>query len=622
MHYKEITPAETVKRLKKILSDIHIETEEQWQKESSIGTWALRVVLKGTNIGTNGKGVSKEFSLASAYAELFERYQNDLLGNVSDMGNKTQYAFFSNYDEKFMSAAELIDENSEYIKHYFKVRNMQDSTRKERIAAFKKVQKVDYYAFQKEDSYLCVPFYSAKNKKVYYLPKNIYRLSYGSNGMSAGNTIEEAVVQGLSEIIERYIQRRLFIEKPVLPTIPDDYIKKYPYIYEMYSKLKENDRYEYILKDCSFGGKYPVAALIILEKNTGKYGIKLGCHPDFGVAMERTFTEAAQGQDIYQYSGRSIIDFYNCGVEEETNMYNTYKVGKGQFPYQVFGTDSDYPFTPVRDVSELDNATLMKQWCAEILEEGYDILIRDVSYLGFPSVHIIIPGLSEMTEAMDINYRTYNTRHYVCGLLMNPEKITHENTKYIIATMEYFMPSILENSIETYYPWYNKGDLPFAKSGMGSLYMIAMCYVIEKNYCEAAKTISNLLNILEDENNDCREDLETVHFCKGVYYYLSAMDVFHDTEKVKCYLELIMDKVLTEKILDIFEIPEKVIVKQYPAFQKVISEIQSMEADSAYFRAQESLKKAQVENPINQMSLANILDNDAEWREKNGKQSA
>ena len=31
----------------------------------------------------------------------------------------------------------------------------------------------------------------------------------------------------------------------ILPTIPDDYIKKYPYIYEMYSKLKENDRYEY-----------------------------------------------------------------------------------------------------------------------------------------------------------------------------------------------------------------------------------------------------------------------------------------------------------------------------------------------------------------------------------------
>ena len=51
-------------------------------------------------------------------------------------------------------------------------------------------------------------------------------------------------------------------------------------------------------------------SLIILEKNTGKYGIKLGCHPDFGVAMERTFYRSGtRTGDIYQYSGRSIIDF-------------------------------------------------------------------------------------------------------------------------------------------------------------------------------------------------------------------------------------------------------------------------------------------------------------------------
>lgn len=607
MHYKENTPVETVDKLKKILADINIETEEHWQEESSIGTWALRVVLKGTNIGTNGKGVTKEYSLASAYAELFERYQNDLLGNVSNMGNETQYSFYSNHDEKFMSAEELIDENSEYIKHYFDVRKMGKASRSERIDTFKKVQKVDYYAFQKDDSYLCIPFYSAKYNKVYYLPKNIYRLSYGSNGMSAGNTIEEAIVQGLSEIIERYIQRRLFIEKPVLPTIPDEYIQKYPYIYEMYSKLKKNDKYEYILKDCSFGGKYPVAALIILEKNTGKYGIKLGCHPDFGVAMERTFTEAAQGQDIYQYSGRSTIDFYNCDVEEETNMYNTYKVGKGQFPYQIFGTETTYPFTPVKDVSEMDNEELMKRWCSDILDEGYDILIRDVSYLGFPSIHIIIPGLSEMTESMDIHYRTYNTRHYVCGLLLNPNNITYENTKYVIATMEYFMPSILENSIETYYPWYSKGDLPFAKSGMGCLYMIAMCHVINGNYNEAAKTMKSLLSILEDANNDCHEDEITIQFGKGVYYYLSAMDVLGDINKVRKYLDVMMDKEFVEKIMNIFVEPDKVIVKQYPKFADFISEEKGNEHNNAYFRAQESLKKAQINNPIDQMTLAKKL---------------
>lgn len=85
--------------------------------------------------------MSKEFSLASAYAELFERYQNDLLGNVSNMGNETQYSFLSNHDEKFMSAEELIDENSEYIKHYFHVRNMEKANREERIEAFKKFKR-------------------------------------------------------------------------------------------------------------------------------------------------------------------------------------------------------------------------------------------------------------------------------------------------------------------------------------------------------------------------------------------------------------------------------------------------------------------------------------------------
>lgn len=600
MHFKESTPTETVSRLKRILGDIGIETEEQWQEESSIGTWALRVVLKGTNIGTNGKGVSKEFSLASAYAELFERYQNDLLGNVSNMGNETKYEFLCNHDEKFLNAEQIVDENSSYIRHYFKVRNMDMNERDKCIESFRRVQKVDYYAFQKEDSYLCVPFYSLKDKKIYNLPKNIYRLSYGSNGMSAGNTMEEAIVQGLSEIIERYIQRRLFIKKPILPTIPDEYIMKYPYIYEMLTKLRKNDKFKYIMKDCSMGGKYPVAALIILEKNTGKYGIKLGCHPDYGVAMERTFTEAAQGQDIYQYSGRSVIDFYNCNVEEETNMYNTYKVGKGQFPYQLFGEEPTYPFVPVKDVSNMNNVELMKNWCKEIMDDGYDILIRDVSYLGFPSIHIIIPGLSEMTEAMDIHYRTYNTRHFICGLLMNPESITKENTKYIIATMEYFMPSILENSIETYYPWYNKGDLPLSKSGMGSLYMIAMCHVINENYGDATKTLKSLINILEDNNNDCTEDDATVNFCKGVYYYLSAMDVLKNSEKVREYLDVLMETDIVERIFTIFDKPENAIINQYPSFKNMSEDEVKSESGMTYFRAQEKLKEAQIKNPINQ----------------------
>lgn len=136
--------------------------------------------------------------------------------------------------------------------------------------------------------------------------------------MCAGNSPEEALVQGLSEIIERVVQRRIFTEKPALPDVPEEYIQQFPYVYEIIQKLKEQEKegYYYFIKDCSFGGQYPVAALIVYEKNTGKYGIKLGCHPDFGVAIERTLTEATQGQDLAEYSKRSSVDFTNNHVDE------------------------------------------------------------------------------------------------------------------------------------------------------------------------------------------------------------------------------------------------------------------------------------------------------------------
>ena len=46
--YKEVEPEETVKRLKKLLKEMKIEVEEVWEKRSSVGTYSLRVRIKGT----------------------------------------------------------------------------------------------------------------------------------------------------------------------------------------------------------------------------------------------------------------------------------------------------------------------------------------------------------------------------------------------------------------------------------------------------------------------------------------------------------------------------------------------------------------------------------------------
>ena len=77
--YKDAEPAETVKKLKKLLKELGIDVEEKWSKESSVGTFSLRICIKGTDIGQNGKGMTREFAMASGYAEFFERMQNGML---------------------------------------------------------------------------------------------------------------------------------------------------------------------------------------------------------------------------------------------------------------------------------------------------------------------------------------------------------------------------------------------------------------------------------------------------------------------------------------------------------------------------------------------------------------
>lgn len=74
LHYKDSSPDATVDRLLKILHECGIDTEEAWGDKSSVDTYSLRVAIKGTTIGTNGKGVTEEYARASAYAEFFERF--------------------------------------------------------------------------------------------------------------------------------------------------------------------------------------------------------------------------------------------------------------------------------------------------------------------------------------------------------------------------------------------------------------------------------------------------------------------------------------------------------------------------------------------------------------------
>ena len=63
-----------------------------------------------------------------------------------------------------------------------------------------------------EDRGICtLPFTRQSDEQTVYIPMNIVGNLYVSNGMSAGNTRNEARVQGLSEVFERHIKTALLL---------------------------------------------------------------------------------------------------------------------------------------------------------------------------------------------------------------------------------------------------------------------------------------------------------------------------------------------------------------------------------------------------------------------------
>ena len=259
--YKEVSPMQTVERLKCLLNKLGIEVEEVWSNESSVGTYSLRVRVKGTDIGQNGKGMTKEFAMASSYAEFFERFQNGMFRFRVEKPTK-KLPFSNSPDEKHLSVEELIAGNNSFFEYILEQNQKKNLSKQEQIEYIKEVLNEKSELVPKEE-YNYLPYYSVKNKDIEYIPDRLFSYLYDTNGMCAGNSKEEALIEGLSEILERYAGTKMVKEKITLPEIPMSYIEKFPKVKKMVDKLKENTEYYFRLVDCSFGGKYPVAGLYI-----------------------------------------------------------------------------------------------------------------------------------------------------------------------------------------------------------------------------------------------------------------------------------------------------------------------------------------------------------------------
>ena len=317
--YKDNTPEQTIKNIQDFFNNKGYSVEVEKLNEPVKGIWWCRINLKYNNIfltGSNGKGTSKEFALASGYSELYERYCclfNSIIN--SKINNKKLYSICKKekgylfHDEKFLSIEEAIRATPQIEDFCKSINDDQNSL-------------VRYLELNNPDGLISLPFKGFNLKDSINIPFELMKWAHGTSGMAAGNSLEEAITQSCSELCEHYVCDSIFFEKR-----PFSYLnlktQSLPDYINNFLKRLDDSGYKYYIYDFSYLYNLPVVGLLIVDQKNYISYLNLGSSPVFSIALERCCTEIFQGCSILNDTLKRsmeptrINNIYNL-ISEET----------------------------------------------------------------------------------------------------------------------------------------------------------------------------------------------------------------------------------------------------------------------------------------------------------------
>lgn len=428
--HKDAHPLDTVKRIKQILKEHGIVTEENWCESDVPHCYSLRVSVAGSVFGTNGKGVTREFALASGYGELMERLQ---LGHVwRDKLNPEGGVASCEAQSEPVSGDALLARNGKWYDAFSK--ELLDATGvsmtgKELLAQF----------CDAAGNIQATPFYCLTGHTWEHLPTAMCKSLYVTNGGAAGNTVEEALVQAISEIVERSYKIRYLAADIPAPEVPEEVLRSCPIAYEIICYLRENG-YTVTVKDCSMGEGFPVICICLVNKRTGRYHSHFGAYPNFEIALERTLTESFQGRNIRGIAKHEDFCYLPDSKFDLEHLSKELVYGTSEKPPRFFCRPAGQQYSHNPGFSGKTNRELLAQCVEFFRKQNLDILVRDCSCLGFPTYQVIVPGYSEVfPHRLSAKHNDSRCTGYAIRTLRNPAT----------ADMEQIMGLLMHNKIRS-----------------------------------------------------------------------------------------------------------------------------------------------------------------------------
>lgn len=489
--FKDESPQKTVDKIKSILKDNNISTVEQWHQTGVPYCYALRVSVVGTNFGVNGKGLTSEFALASAYGELMERLQ---LGWIGTRYAQKDGSYSQRSNGEKMSAKALLEANSIWYDRICE--------KVFEIVGFKLTSEELLAQFADGEGMLDVtPYFNIVKKKKEFFPTALKRI-YGSNGGAAGNTPEEALVQAMSEIIERYVRLRIIEEDLALPDIPDSVIEKYPVAHNIVTFVRKQG-YRVLIKDASLDTNYPAVCVVFIHEKSGRYHTHFGAYPNFEIALERALTETFQGRTIDNMAKFEDFCYQKDQAISTANILKELVKGTGEKVADFFFGEPKFAFSENVGFSGANNKELLCECVDFFVKQGYDVLVRDSSCLGFPTYQIIVPGCSEIyLQRLSNKHSDNKYAEFVYKVLRNPSAAKFDDL--IGALMHITLQQKLMRDISTSSEFLANSRLAANLDSVEQKrYMAASICFIHYQLGKYSECLTQLKGLISSFDNDC-----------------------------------------------------------------------------------------------------------------------
>ncbi len=587
--YKMDTPENTVNKIRKIFSDMSIMTYEDYWKSVNGRIYSCGVTIEDCQVlKTLGKGMTKPYCLASGYGELIERIENLILftGNIG-----------TSYDSILEDFPDTLE-----VKNYESLQGL--NSEKSQLSVRKTCMNLQMnFEGKFRNRVIAGQFYDVFNDEVVYLPYSELLRGVRSNGMCAGNTPGEAIIEGVCEILERMAIKSIFTGEMVPPSIPVEYLKQFP-AYKVMEAL-EQEGITIDVKDCSMGKSFPVLGILIINRNTGKYKYNFGAHPDFNTALQRCIGEVCQVSggvnSVSEFlTGGMDFDLVNDPYEENdghsyefnrlSSFYKALKNSNGKLPTRFFVDQPSYEFKEWRRFN--DSFTYendLKIIFEELKDDGAYVFIRDVSFLGFPAFYVFITDYStvQVDESfLDLKAYLENKRTTVNEVMMfaKMNRCSEEEIKDLIDYLQLSVNNPKYFNQEDENNWVREVmAVPVKKDViMCPNYVRSMLYYrlgdYEKSYQELTITLKKsyyqeeekryLLMIKEYINlkRIGKADTEIYNLLKG-YYNHEMVDEIYDQMSVqenifrKLDLFSLVDNVQQRKVSKVYAIIRKKLIE-------------------------------------------------------------